>query len=254
MQPGQGFTGPWTAGPYQADAGEIGGATYTFVNLAGSSTEDQEKVITALAANVASAVTAAIGVMHASVEAAMRGVFGGMGELLAAPAVPAGANDCRGLIGIEIQPFVASDEPTQEVLGTGAPVTLNGTAPATCGSGPQGTGPQTTAVFSVRRAPSFFSQSMPVTPLASGTETMEIVAVGLDGRVRYNRRAEDGRVGAWQLASQQTFSQSVPLVALAGMPELAEALRPDLQRVLRVEGDQRRGNELVSGRWSRGGE
>ena len=222
VQPGQGFTGPWSAGPYQATVGETGVVTYTFVNLSGSSAADQGMLIAELAASLTAAVTkAAVSGPTTAVDAAIRGIFGGTGELLTAPALVGGGTDCRGLLGVYVAPFTAPIAPSITGLQTTDPITLAGTAPASCG-----TNPRSTAVFSVRGAPSVFSLSTPIAVLASAPATTEMFAVGMDGLVRYNLRSGSGpnaSFGAWQGLWAPTFSQSAPLVALAQTAQRKDA-------------------------------
>ncbi len=222
QQAGQGFIGPWVSGPYALDTGESGVATYTVVNLGGSSQEDQSTEIAGLGASVLTAATQ-VGTAMGSVETAILGVFGSSGELVGGKALPAGVPDCRGLVGVYLAPFTPLASPQGNEVQLSDPISLTAATPASCGAPTQ-----SSAVFSVRLQPNLFTKSTPLTCLAGdytstaipgNTATVEIFGVGQDGLAYCNVRTATGISGAWLPLGQQTFSQTAPLVAVAGAPQ-----------------------------------
>lgn len=144
VQPGQGFTGPWTAGPYQAANGERCLVAFTFVNLSGHSSQASETIASDLADVLSAAVsTPAVGpgrvADEAFYEGQIRQTFGEAGEALDLPGLTSGQVDCRGLLGVHVALLADITVPASGELATLGPVTLSSPAPATCGPGPQST-------------------------------------------------------------------------------------------------------------------
>ena len=206
VQAGQGFTGRWSAGPFEVADGATAVAVYTLVNLRGSTEEDQEKLLSGLQADLGAALTQPAASGHE--EEAVRRLFGAAGEVIRAPGVDVGAADCQGLVGIHVALFQGLNAPVGDEVITASPVTLSATAPAACG-----TAPQSTAVFSVRVGPNLFDTATPITPFSADYLEMEVFAVRTDGRMVYKVRADSSTFGSWTVLGSRTFTQNKPMVA-----------------------------------------